>query len=92
VVKVSEDMIMDKKIDRFDLEQDIMNAWHICDDLQAVLKAWDSLNEDKKMNILIGINDLYNVKFETLFNTFEQCIKNGEFGARSIPSNEQCPF
>lgn len=70
---------MNKEKDRFDLEREIMHAWNIVDDLQCLLDRWDSFTEDKKMNILIGLVDLYNVKFDTMFATFEECLRKKEF-------------
>lgn len=71
-----------EQIDRFDLEQDIMNCWQVVDDLKAFSKRYldgKQMTEDEVSNILIGLYSLYQVKFENLFETFEQCIKNGEF-------------
>jgi hypothetical protein len=65
---------MKEKKDRFDLEQEIMGVWHIIDDLRTLMDKWDELTEDKKLNILIGISDLYDIKLDTLFSTFESCI------------------
>lgn len=71
--------MMNKQKDRFDLEQEIMGVWHIIDDLKTLMNGWDLLKEDKKLNILIGLADLYDMKFDELFSTFELCIANQEF-------------
>ncbi len=68
-----------KEKSRFDLEQEIMNCWHIVDDLQVLLDKWDSTNEDEKLNIIIGLSSLYQLKFDTMFRTFETCIRMKEF-------------
>lgn len=65
--------------DRFDLEQEIMSCWHIVEDLQVLLDKWDSTTEDEKLNIIIGLSSLYQLKFDAMFNTFEQCIRKEEF-------------
>ena len=70
---------MNKEKDRFDFEQEIMGAWHIIDDLRTLLDSWDTLTEDKRLNILIGMADLYDMKFDTMFNTFERLIANQQF-------------
>lgn len=70
---------MNKQKDRFDLEQEIMDVWHIIDDLRTMMDKWDELKEDKKLNILIGITDLYDLKLDKLFSTFEQCIAKKQF-------------
>lgn len=71
-----------EQIDRFDLEQDILNCWHVVDDLKTFSRRYldgDKMTEDEVANIIIGLESLYQIKFEQLFSTFEQCIKNGEF-------------
>lgn len=70
---------MKEEKNRFDLEQEIMGAWHIIDDLRVLLDNFDSLTEDKKLNILIGLVDLYDIKFNDMFATFESCIAKKEF-------------
>jgi hypothetical protein len=58
----------------FELEQNIMDAWHVVDDINTVYHRSDTLNEDQLMNILLGIKELYQLKFEKLFNSFEQYV------------------
>ena len=62
-----------------DLEQPIMDCWHICDDLQVVFKQiGDGEREptqDELMNTLMGMQQLYQWKFEQLFNLYEGVIK-----------------
>ena len=60
---------------RFDLEQQIMQCWGIVDDLDYVLQAIESKDEDRMMNVVIGLKELYNMKFEKTFNTFEMMLK-----------------
>jgi hypothetical protein len=62
--------------DRFDLEQNIMQCWNVCDDIQLMLDHWDKLDEDQKQNYLIGLKQMYHMKFETLWDTFEKCIRS----------------
>lgn len=64
--------------DRFDLEQSIMQAWNVCDDIQLLVEQWDSLTEDGKQNYLIGLRQMYQMKFERLWGTFESTLKNRE--------------
>lgn len=60
---------------RFDLEQDIMECWGITADLQSVIwSKFDSaehMTDDDLLNVLQGIQALYDIKFKKLFNTFE---------------------
>lgn len=63
--------------DRFDLEQEIMKAWAICDDLDILFKhvMEKDLDKDTISNALLGLKTVYLMKFETLFDTFEQLVK-----------------
>lgn len=61
--------------DRFDLEQGIMQCWNVCDDIQLLLDSWDKLDEDGKLNYLIGLKQMYHLKFEKTFEQFEDCCK-----------------
>jgi hypothetical protein len=77
-----------KEKDRFDFEQEIMGAWNIIEDLKCLLDGWDTLTEDKKMNIIIGLVDLYDLRFDTLFKTFEQLISQKFFVCKYSTSLE----
>jgi len=63
--------------DIFDLEQQIMDCWRIVDDIKiledAVLDKEQSHNDTG--NVLIGLEYLYQLKFEKLFATFENHCK-----------------
>jgi len=58
----------------FDLEQNIMQAWNVCDDIQLIVDSWDNITEDQKQNYLIGLQQMYQLKFERLWSTFEVCV------------------
>jgi hypothetical protein len=59
-------------IDRFDLEQAIMEAWHVVDDLKY-------MNEDQIASAIHGLEIFADMRCESLWNTFENCISNGVF-------------
>lgn len=61
--------------DRFDLEQNIMQCWNVCDDIQLMLDCWDNLDEDAKQNYLIGLKQMYQMKFERTWDNFESCVR-----------------
>jgi len=74
--------------DRFDLEQHIMNCWRVTDDLDLVATMISETNmeaedQDKYMNILIGMKELYNARFNAMFKTFEDMIHEGQFKNRA---------
>lgn len=61
---------------RFDLEQQILDCWNITNELKLLAEAVgnQSLSEDQTLNILIGLQEIYNLKFEQTFRTFTQLI------------------
>ena len=66
-------------IDLYELEPHIMDCWSVCNDLESVFKQVGNgervPTEDEMMNVLIGINQLYQWKFEQLFFKYEQIQK-----------------
>lgn len=64
---------------RFDLEQEILSCWHVVDDLKTVYHSEKLYEDENEMqNALLGLYTLYQLKFESLFNTFEVLVRNGE--------------
>ena len=63
--------------DRFDLEQQILDCWHVTDDLDMLFEhvmESENLDRDKVSNIILGIKELYQLKFQRCFDTFERLI------------------
>ena len=63
---------------RFDLEQEIMECWNVTTDIRNFYHAQENMDQDKQQNYLLGLEQIYEVKFEKLWATFEQCIKSRE--------------
>lgn len=64
---------------RFDLEQEIMDCWQITNDIDTIfthVMENDRLDRDKLANVLLGMKELYHLKFENCFNTFELLIRD----------------
>ena len=59
--------------DRFDLEQDIMNAWTIEDDLEAAMD-----DEGVSKDDLESIMRVHNIRMVKLFDTFSCLIHDGK--------------
>jgi hypothetical protein len=66
-------------MNRFDLEENIQAMGAIQEDLEALLyKVGDSPTpptEDELTNALIGMIELHKIRYEKLWNCFEQTIK-----------------
>ena len=76
-----------KAIDRFDLEQAIMSAWHTSDDLKSLYKSLERMDEDQVMSALDGLQIFADMRFEELWDTFEKCIQNGMLDTKRTDSN-----
>jgi hypothetical protein len=68
-----------EKIDRFTLEEQIMQCWGVTDDLDMIYHT-EALyqDEDRMMNVLLGVQELYKIRFQRLFDTFEKMVHEGK--------------
>jgi hypothetical protein len=57
---------------RFDMEQEIMTAWQVLDDIRMLSARESTTKEDWD-----AVHRLYQIRFETLFETYEQLIRDG---------------
>jgi hypothetical protein len=58
---------------RFDMEQEIMQAWQVLDDIKMLSARESTTQEDWD-----AVTRLYQIRFETLFETFENLIHDGK--------------
>ena len=58
---------------RFDMEQEIMQAWQVLDDIKML-----SAREGTHRADWDAVGRLYQIRFETLFETFENLIHDGK--------------
>lgn len=58
--------------DRFEFEQEILECWKVTNDLQMYIDQGASIEDTK---VLI---DYYERKFQKVWDTFEQLIKDGK--------------
>ena len=67
----------------FALEQRIINCWNVVDDINDVYNHivdnefftdMDAKHSDKILNLLLGMRELYAVKFEKCFSDFEEVV------------------
>lgn len=63
---------------RFDLEQRIMDCWGLVDDLRHVEAAISELTELQRRCVLLGLVELYEIKFRQTMDVLEECIYNGQ--------------
>lgn len=69
----------------FKLEQQIMDCWGVVEDVDMLyyhfgddprFSGLDAKAEDEMMNLMLGVKSLYDLKFQRLWNTFEEVCKN----------------
>jgi len=69
--------------DRFDLEQDFMSCWTIIDEIDLIYNAVGDMDmpaetSDKILNLLLGLKEINQLRFEWAWKTFESCVSNKE--------------
>jgi hypothetical protein len=68
------------KSNRFDLEEALININKIGEDIETMIYAiGDSpteQTEDKLLNMLIGIKELHQTRYEKMWNIFESLVKD----------------
>ena len=64
-------------VDRLDFEQDIYQCWHIIDDLNQLTEMVldRDASTDDIANILLGLQTLYDDRFEQLLESLEYILK-----------------
>ena len=67
-----------------DLEQEIMKCWHVVDDIELLyeyfgdspdFKDMPAEYSDKISNLMLGVKELYDVRFNKLFEMYEASCK-----------------
>jgi|TARA_B110000495_G_scaffold7291_1_gene5362 hypothetical protein len=70
------------KYDRFKLEECITSLYKVNEDLQSMMhKEFDteeSLTEDQKMNIIIGMMELHKLRCDETWECMEELITQGD--------------
>ena len=65
---------------RFDFEQQIMTCWNVVEDVKALncqMQDVGNMTPDQVANYLLGLETIYQVKFEQLFAMFETMVHEG---------------
>jgi hypothetical protein len=65
------------EFNRFDFEQSIMRCWNITEELDtiAVGTLEHDWSRDQITNALIGLKEIYDLKFNRLFDEFEKGVR-----------------
>ena len=65
--------VVPQTVDRFDLEQQIMQCWSMVDDVRAFANSGATTDEFQ------ALARVYDRKFDILFETFSTMISEGQF-------------
>lgn len=71
-------------MDRFDLENAIMQCWALSDDLDLVIEdvlegSNDEPDVDEIANALIGLQRLHTLRVNKVFDVFSELVRTGQF-------------
>ena len=69
--------------DRFDLEQDILKCYDVCQNIENFLRKFcddpTPMTEDQVFNIVNGIKEVHSIQVDRAFDGFCNMIKNQKF-------------
>jgi len=76
--------------DRFDFEQQIQKCWMVTDDIYELAEAIleHGLTPDQTTNVLFGMKEMYELKFNKLWDLFESPIM--DIVRENKMLNEEC--
>lgn len=62
---------------QFDLEQQILECWRVTDDINMLYKSImdKHMTKDDITNVLLGLKSIYQMKFDNMWQTFEEHLK-----------------
>jgi len=65
---------------RFDFEQQIFDCWNVTKDINTLFEGVveQDLSQDQIANTLLGMQQLYELKFTKLFDMFDELVSNKE--------------
>ncbi len=66
----------------YKLEQHILECWGVTNDMNVLYQAVlnDDVSKEDTANILLGMKELYEIKFNNLWNVFERIVKESVSG------------
>lgn len=72
---------------RFDFEQQILKCWNVTDDINELTARFvddEEFDTDKFCNHAQGLVEIYDYKFQKLWELFEQHIKAIDIGVKEL--------
>jgi len=82
--------------DRFELEEAMSNLCQTGEDIETMIYAiGDSPikhTEDQLLNMLIGMKQLHDTRYQKMWNTFEGLVKNGTISNKGADEVKMPPY
>jgi hypothetical protein len=67
---------------RFELEQSFLRCWDITEDLRLLAEKCEEIDNvelaDEISNIVLGIQSIYECRFQKAFDQFEELLRSGD--------------
>ena len=73
---IMEDDNWERPVDIHTLDQIIMQVWQSKEDLELVVNKFDELDEDQKLNALIGLTQMIDMRCDRLYSTYSAIFQN----------------
>lgn len=70
-------------MDRFDLEQHILQCWEICDDLETMIEQGATPAD------ISCLSPVYRYKFKQLFSTFTTLVHEGKLISKGYEDEQE---
>lgn len=63
-----------ERLTKFDLEQKILNAWTVRDDIDLLIEHHNrnKMTDDELQKVLTGLSAMAEIRFQALFRCFEE--------------------
>lgn len=78
------------EFNRFDFEQQLLECWGVTKDIktlcEAVCDRSPAMTEDEIANVLIGLEALYELKFDKLWHMFESGVHQKVINSSELDS------
>jgi hypothetical protein len=82
--------------DRFDLEEAMGDMAQTPNDIETIIYAIGDCpikhTEDELLNMLIGIKQLHDTRYQKMWNTFEELVSNGTISNKSANKVKMPPY
>lgn len=81
---------------RFDLEEAMGEMAQTPNDIETIMYAYSDspikVTEDEMLNMLIGVKQLHETRYQKMWGIFEELIKNGTISNKDVDNINMPPY